>query len=445
MNIVIDNTLIVPMDDGTGVEKVFNGTLGISGSKIAFVAMDEQRDKALDTFKEKYGEPDRVIDGRGKLVMPGLINTHNHVPMTLMRGLADDMPLMKWLHDHVWPYEAKLTREDIRAGARLGIAEMLLGGTTTFADMYWHEAEVGTAVEELGIRAVLSPTFTDGRFDEFLADFEEVYGRYGMGQFPKISLMIAPHAVYSCCEQNLIKARDMAAKYGLALNIHVSETMDEQETVWNDYEMTPLRYLDKLGMLKPGTLAVHCVYLLEDDIKLLIDRNVSVAHNPQSNMKISSGVSPVSNMVEHGVNVGIGTDGPCSNNDLDMWEELRSASLLQKVSTLDPLVLPAYEVLQMATINGAKALGLEDKVGVLREGMQADIIMLDIERPHLYPCHDMIANLAYCAKAADVEMVMVDGDIVVEKGRLLNVDVGELCRDAEQKAFAVLTRHGKTI
>lgn len=444
MNILIDNATVVTMDE-TSVEKCFTGSIGIAGNKIGMVAMEEQREKALERFRAEYGEPDRVIDGRGKLVMPGLINTHNHVPMSLMRGLADDMPLMKWLHDHVWPYESKLTHEDIRAGAKLGVAEMLLGGTTTFADMYWHEAEVGKAVEDLGIRAVLSPTFTDNRFEDFEADFEEVYGRYGNGQCGRITMMIAPHSVYSCCGDNLTKALRMSDKHGLALNIHVSETMDEQETVWNNYAMTPLQYMDKLGMLRPGTLAVHCVYLLESDIELLVERGVSVAHNPQSNMKISSGVAPVSSLVEHGVNVSIGTDGPCSNNDLDMFEELRTASLLQKVSTLDPVALPAYEVLQMATVNGAKALGLAEKVGMLREGMLADIIMLDIEKPHMYPCHDMIANLAYCAKSADVEMVMVDGEILVEDRKLSGADVPGICHDAEQKAFAVLLRHGNRI
>ncbi|MCD7969287.1 MAG: amidohydrolase [Alistipes sp.] len=442
MKILIDNAMIVPMDE-TQVEKFFIGSLAVADGKIAMVAMEEQREEALARFEAQYGKADRVIDGTGKLLMPGLINTHNHVPMALMRGLADDMPLMKWLYDHVWPYEAKFTREDIRAGAKLGIAEMLLGGTTTFTDMYWHEAEVGAAVEQMGIRAVLSPTFTDNRFADFEADFQEVYDMYGKGQCDRITLMIAPHAVYSCCEQNLLKARDLAEKHGLALNIHVSETMDEQENVWKNFGMTPLRYLDKLGMLRPGTLAVHCVYLLEDDINLLVEREVSVAHNPQSNMKISSGISPVSSLVEHGVNVGIGTDGPCSNNDLDMFEELRTASFLQKVSTLDPVVLPAYEVLQMATVNGARALGLQDRVGMLREGMEADVIMLDVRKPHYYPRHDMVANLAYCGKSSDVEMVMVGGRILVEQGRLTSDDLEAICTDAEQKAFAVLLRHGK--
>ncbi|MCC8034815.1 MAG: amidohydrolase [Rikenellaceae bacterium] len=442
MNIIIDNAVIVPMDEAQ-VEKLFTGTVGISGDRIVMVATDEQREKALERYSAEYGPADKVIDGTGKLVMPGLVNIHNHVPMSLMRGFADDMPLMKWLHEHVWPYESKMTREDISAGAKLGIAEMLLGGTTTFTDMYWHEAQVGAAVEEMGIRAVLSPTFTDDRFADFEADFREVYNLYGSGQCGRISLMIAPHAVYSCNEQNLVKARDLAQKHGLSLNLHVSETMDEQERVWKNFGMTPVAYLDKLGMLRPGTLAVHCVYLLEEDIELLVEKGVSVAHNPQSNMKISSGISPVSSLVEHGVNVGIGTDGPCSNNDLDMWEELRTAALLQKVATLDPVVLPAYEVLQMATVNGARALGLDDRIGVLKEGLLADLIILDIDKPHMYPRHDLIANLAYCAKASDVETVIVDGNIVVENAKLTGADLPAICRDAEARAFAILLRHGK--
>lgn len=436
MNILIKECTVLPLDGREG-DKYFCGHIGIEGDKIALITRDVGQ---AELFRKKHEASLRVIDGRGKLAMPGLVNIHNHVSMTLLRSYADDMALMEWLNDHIWPFEAKENSEDIMVGAELGIAEMLLGGTTTFADMYWEEIAVAEAVKKSGIRAVLSPTFTDTRWEDFEKDFAAVADAYASGQEPRITLMVAPHSVYSTSRVHLLKAKELSEKYGIGINIHVSETMDEQNTMRERIDMTPTEYLDELGMLTPSTLAVHCVHVSDSDIEILSKRGVSVAHNPHSNMKLASGVSPVAKMLEAGINVGIGTDGPSSNNDLDMWEEFRTASFLAKLSTGNPQVLPAYQVLEMATVNGAKALGLGDKVGQLKEGMMADVILLDMEKPHLYPKHDIVANLVYAAKAGDVETVIVNGEIVVEGGKTVNIDTLEICRKAQKQVEQIVAR-----
>lgn len=424
-------------DAAAGDEKYFRGSVGISGDSISLVG---RGDEGVARFRDEHKGDYREIDGRGKLVMPGLVNTHNHVSMTLLRGAADDLALMEWLNKHIWPFEAKLTPDDVMTGARLGIAEMLLGGTTTFVDMYWYEMAVAEAVKESGIRGVLSATFTDFRFDDFKKDLAELVAAYGQGQHPRISLMVAPHSAYSISTENILYGKEMAERYGLPLNIHVSETEDEQRQIMERYGKTPIEYLDELGMLMPSTLVVHAVHVSDNDIAIMRRRGVSAAHNPHSNMKLASGVSPVAKMVEAGINVSVGTDGPSSNNDLDMWEEMRTASFLHKLSTGNPTVLPAYRVLEMGTVNGARAIGMEDRIGRLREGMLADVIVLDIEKPHMYPQYDIVANLVYCAKASDVETVIVGGDIVVDKGETVYLDSVALCRETQARVEDILKR-----
>ena len=428
---IIRECLILPMTEQES-GKCFRGHIGIEGDRIAFVLGQDE------PLPDMPGA--EVIDGRGKLAMPGLVNTHNHIPMTLLRSYADDLPLMPWLNDHVWPFEARMTRDDIRVGAELGMAEMLLGGTTTSADMYWMDEAVAEAAEHTGIRAVIATSILDGKREAFDRDFALLTERYGRGQHPRVTLMVAPHAVYTCSPETLEYARDTAAVHGIGITIHVSETQDEQRMIRERYGKTPVEMLRDLGMLGPRTLVVHAVWVSDSDIEIMREHGVSVAHNPQSNMKLASGIAPFAKMAAAGLNVSIGTDGPSSNNDLDMWEEMRSASFLQKVATLDPCAFPAYEVLKMATVNGARALDLGDEVGQLREGMKADIILLDIEKPHLYPQTDMVANLVYCAKANDVDTVFVDGRKVVENRRLLTIDQIALCREAQERFDAIVGR-----
>ena len=437
MDILIKDTWVLPMT-ATGEESpLFRGHVGISGDRIVAVCRNEEES---ERFRQGCVGTVQEIDGRGKLLMPGLINTHNHVAMTLMRGYADDMPLMPWLTEKIWPFEEKERPDDVRLGAEVGIAEMLLGGTTAFVDMYWMQTSVAEAVCRSGIRAVLSPCFVDACFEEFERDLEIVLERYAGSGDGRIGVMIAPHAPYTCSPEHLRRALELSRRYGLGINIHVAETKTEIETIARQYGKSPVVHLRDLGMFERPTLAVHGVYLSNEDIALLKEHGVSVAHNPQSNMKISSGIAPVARLLREGINVGIGTDGACSNNDLDMWEEMRSASFLQKVATDDPCVLPAYEVLKMATVNGAKAIGMEGKLGQIAEGMLADVILIDLCKPHLSPCHDLVANLVYCCKSSDVDTVIVNGRIVVEHGRLLTLDTTALCGEIQQRVEEMLRR-----
>ncbi len=437
MNILINDTLVLPMTASGGEAPVFRGHVGISGDRIVMVGRDGED---AERFRREHAGALREIDGRGKLVMPGFVNTHNHVAMTLMRGYADDMPLMPWLTEKIWPFEEKERPDDVRLGAEVGIAEMLLGGTTTFVDMYWMQASVAEAVCRSGIRAVLSPCFVDARFGEFERDLETVMERYAGACEGRIGVMIAPHAPYTCSPEHLRRALELSRHYGIGINIHVAETAAEIETIAGKYGKSPVAYLRDLGVFERPTLAVHAVHLTDGDIAVLKEYGVSVAHNPQSNMKISSGISPVARLLSEGINVGIGTDGPSSNNDLDMWEEMRSASFLQKVATGDPCVLPAYEVLKMATVNGARAIGMEGKVGQIAEGLLADVVLIDICKPHLCPQHDVVANLVYCGKSSDVDTVIVNGKVVVEGGRLLTLDAGALCGEVQERAEEMLRR-----
>jgi 5-methylthioadenosine/S-adenosylhomocysteine deaminase len=368
--------------------------------------------------------------------MPGLINTHTHVAMTLMRNAADDIPLMRWLEDHVWRFEAHLGAEEIAIGARLGMAEMLLGGTTTLVDMYWHEAAIGRAAVETGIRAVLCPCFIDGtRMEEFERDLDETAAL--AAGCDRLSVRVAPHAVYSCSTENLRRGMALARHHNVGLHIHLSETLDEQRMVRERYGSTPTEYLRDLGFFELPTIAAHCVQVSESDIKILRDCGVTAAHNPQSNMKLASGAAPVAGMLAAGVNVSLGTDGASSNNDLDMWDEMRTASLLGKLTAADPAVMPAYDVLKMATVNGAQALGMEGELGVIAEGALADLIMIDLDKPHFSPLGDLSAALVYCAKSSDVDTVFVAGREVVSDRHIVDFDIEKLRRDVERTMLSI--------
>ncbi len=414
--LLITNALVLPM---TSAGEIFRGSIGVEDGRILFVSREQET---------MIGA--RVFDAGGKVAMPGLVNAHNHISMALLRSYADDKPLMEWLTGHIWPFEARMSRDDVRVGAQLGIAEMLLGGTTTTADMYWMDEAVAEAVDQGGIRAVIGTSILDGKKEKFDADFRALQ-KYD--DHPRISLMVAPHAPYTCSRETLEYARDTAVGANLGLMIHVSETLDEQRIIAERYGMTPVEWLRETGLLTPRTLIIHGVFLSAGDVEILREYGCSVAHNPQSNMKLASGIAPVRDIVSAGVNVAIGTDGPASNNDLDMWEELRTASFLAKVSSGDPCALPAWDVLRMATAGGAKALGLEGVTGELREGLAADIILVDVDKPHFYPRTDLVAHLAYCGKAADVDTVIVDGEVVVEGRKVLTMNVSDVCREANER------------
>lgn len=436
MAILFSNATVLPMTATGDRPLTFTGSVGVEGHRIVLVTEDQS---AVAAFRAAHPGL-REIDCRGKLLMPGLVNTHCHAAMTLQRSYADDIALMEWLNDYIWPFEARQTADDVALGMTLGIVEMLLGGVTSFVDMYYHENRCVEVAERLGIRALLGCNYFDTNIEEVLPEMEDAVRRAAGSRLVRIAA--APHAAYTVSPDNLVRGKELCRKHGLHYMTHIAETRDEMRIVAERYGTTPVRHLDALGLLDERTIGAHCIWVDDEDIAILADRGVAVSHNPQSNMKISSGVAPVARMLRAGALVTVGTDGTCSNNDLDMLEELRTAAFLQKSATADPLALPAYAALQLATVNGARALGYAPgELGVVAEGALADLIVVDLQKPHMQPVHNVVSNLVYCGKAADVETVVVDGRIVVDSRRIAGVDLPELYRQATA-AVARITAKG---
>ena len=424
MATLFSNATVLPMTSSAEGPHTFTGSVGVAGDRIALVSPDES---AAAEFRAAHPGL-REIDCRGRLVMPGLVNTHCHAAMTLQRSRADDLPLMRWLHEFIWPFEACQTPDDVALGMELGIVEMLLGGVTSFVDMYYFQHRCVGVAERLGIRAVLGCNYFDSNIDEVLPRIGEAV-RLAAGS-DRVRIAVAPHSPYTVSPENLVRGRELAERHGLLMMTHVAETQDEVRIVREKYGKTSVEHLDGLGLLGPKTIGAHCIHVTDSDIETLAARGVAVSHNPQSNMKISSGVAPVERMRAAGALVTVGTDGTCSNNDLDMFEEVRTAAFLQKSATGDPVALPAWEALRLATANGARAMGYaEGELGVVREGALADLIVVDLQKPHLQPVHDLVSNIVYCGKASDVDTVVVDGRIVVENRRVAGVDLPALYAD----------------
>ena len=435
MNILINNGYILPMTLSGSDKPYFKGYVGIEGERIAFVSKDKA--EAKEFFESHAGDCMRM-DASDMIVMPGLINTHTHVAMALLRGISDDVPLMEWLEQHIWPIEAKMGYQEVYDGARLGILEMLMGGTTTFVDMYPYEEAVAEAAESAGIRALVSPCPMDFRMDHFENDWKQVQKRFSSSRL--VSMWMGPHAIYTLSGKNLQRSISLSKELGIGSHVHLAETQTEQDNCMAQHGVSPTEYLEKEGLFSTKTLAAHCVVMSDHDIEILAKNGVSVAHNPQSNMKLASGIAPVKKMLEAGVNVSIGTDGASSNNDLDMWEEMRTASLLQKVNTHDPCAIPAYTALQMATVNGAKAIGREGELGVIAPGALADILLVDIQKPHLYPHTNLISELVYSTHASDVDTVIVNGRIVVKNRKCLSMSAEEVCSTAQKHIDTLLSK-----
>ena len=345
---------------------------------------------------------DKIIDAEGKILLPGLINTHTHLSMTLFRGLADDLSLDSWLNDHIWPMEANLNGDYCYIGALLGAVELIKSGTTTFSDMYFYMEDVARAVDDAGIRAVLSYGMIDfGDAERREAEIKENMALYdacnGMAD-GRIKVFFGPHSPYTASEELLVKVRELADEHNIGIHIHVSETQKEINDSLDERGIRPFEYLEKIGFLGPDVVAAHCVWLSDEEIEIIKKHGVKVSHNPCSNMKLASGVSPVSKLIENDICVSIGTDGASSNNNLDLIEELKTASLLQKVSTLDPKVLTSDEAIEMATIKGAEALGLGDEIGSIEVGKKADIILIDTNSANMVPdSSSLSSNVIYSA------------------------------------------------
>ena len=380
---------------------------------------------------------DKVIDAEGKILLPGLVNTHTHLSMTLFRGLADDLSLDSWLNDHIWPMEANLNGDYCYIGALLGAVELIKSGTTTFSDMYFYMEDVARAVEDAGIRAVLSYGMIDFGIEEKReAEIKENMALFnacnGMAD-GRIKVFFGPHSPYTASEELLVKVRELADEYGIGIHIHVGETQKEINDSLDERGLRQFEYLEKIGFLGPDVVAAHCVWLSDNEIEIIKKHGVKVSHNPCSNMKLASGIAPVSKLIENGICVSIGTDGASSNNNLDLIEELKTASLLQKVSTLDPKVLDSEESIRMATIKGAEALGLDDEIGSIEVGKKADIILIDTAAANMTPdSSSLSSNVVYSANGSNVDTTICNGKILMENKKLTTLDEEEIYAKARQ-------------
>lgn len=412
-------------------EVIEEGAVGIRDGRIEFVgAAADLADPAAS----------RTIDARGGLILPGLVNTHTHMPMSLFRGLADDLPLESWLRDHIFPAEQRhITYDTVRAGALLSCAEMLLSGTTCCCDGYFHEDAVAEAVHAAGIRAVLgqgvidfpAPGVPDPETNVQLAlDFV----RKWKNRSPLISPSIFCHSPYTCSANTLAAAKDAAREEGVLFQVHVAETRSEGESAGLDDGISPVAWLAGLGVLDKNTLAVHAVWADATDIGVLSEHGAMISHNPESNMKLASGVAPVMEMLAAGLSVGLGTDGCASNNNLDMIAEMGTAARLHKATLLDPTVMDSKTVIRMATIEGARALGLSDRIGSIETGKDADLIVVDARQPHLYPLYHSASHMVYAAKGSDVRHAMVAGRLLVEDRKMRHLSVPGIMADVHRIA-----------
>jgi 5-methylthioadenosine/S-adenosylhomocysteine deaminase len=393
------------------------------------------------------GSADVEIDAKGKIAMPGLINAHTHLSMTLFRGFADDMVLQDWLQKKIWPLEAKHTNETCYFGALLGSAEMIMSGTTSFVDMYFHMEDVAKAVSEAGLRGFLSYGLIDF-FDHAKARLEQENTRKFF-EFvkalanPLIKFAVGPHAPYTCSDETLLWAKDFAEKNNAILHIHVGETRREQADCQKKHGMRVVEYLDKIGALSDNMLAAHCSWLTKSEIGLLAKAGVSVAHCPVSNMKIATGgVAPLPEMFEAGVAVALGTDSASSNNTLDMFETMKVCALLQKAHRWDPTVLNAQKTLDLATIEGANALGVQKEIGSIEVGKRADIILIDAKAPNMVPIHGketVISDLVYSVSAANVDTTIVDGRVLMQNRVIKSLKMHEVMPRAQELAIRLVS------
>lgn len=386
-----------------------------------------------------------VIRAGGMAVVPGFVNAHTHVPMVLFRGIADDRDLMDWLQNFIFPAEAKnVDREFVKWGTRLGASEMIRSGTTTFADMYYFESDIAREVKAAGLRAILANTFIDfpapdNKTWDAMVDYMRKFSKEWKGD-RLITPALAPHAPYTVSADHLKQVRALATELGAPILIHVSETKNELQQVAQAHDnMTPGAYLDSLGFLGDDVVAAHGVWLTADEIKTFAAKKVGVAHCPESNMMLASGVAPIVDMVNAGVDVGLGTDGPAgSNNNLDMVEEMASASRLQKVTRNDPKAVTARELLRLATIGGANVLGLGDKIGTLERGKRADVVIVDLQQAKTQPVYSVESAIVYAASGSSVVTTICDGKILLRHGQVLTVDEPQAIAKAKEYRDKIL-------
>ena len=433
VDLLITGGTVVTMDPSRRILE--DGFMAVRGDEI--VAVGSGASASL-RFAPKGIDAKLKIDARGKLILPGFINGHTHVPMTLLRGLRDDVTLEEWLTKFIFPAEAKnVTEEFVRWGTRLAAAEQIRGGVTTFADMYYFEDAVAEETKAAGMRGVLGETILDfpapdNKTNDAMLEYTEKFLKRWQGD-QLIHAAVAPHSIYTDSEKTLKDSAALARKYNAPILIHVGETKKELNDSREKNGTTPVQYLDKLGILGADVLAAHCVWVDETDRKILAQRQVGCVHNPSSNMMLASGVAPVIEERAAGVAVGLGTDGPAgSNNDLNLMEEMDLAAKLQKITKVDPRALGAKAVVEMATIEGARALHMEKEIGSLETGKKADLILIGLDAPNAVPMYDVYAQLAYALKGSDVETVIIGGRLVMRDRKLLTVDEPSVIAKAKE-------------
>ncbi len=417
VDLLISHGTVITMDSARHVYD--DGAVAIRGDSIIAVGPANEIASRFDAA--------RTIDARGEIVMPGLIDGHSHAAMTLFRGLSDDLPLNDWLQKYIFPAEARnVTPDFVEWGTRLGILEMLRGGITTYADMYYFEDNVARVTKDAGMRGVLGETFIDfpvpdnKSVPQMLA-YTENYIKHWQGD-PLITPAVAPHSIYTCSTKTLQSAAALARKYHVPILIHLAEAPFESDQSRAKYGLSPTAYLENIGFLGPDVTAAHCVWVDAGDMQLLASHDVGCVNNPSSNMKLADGTSPVVGLIAAGVPVGLGTDGAASNNDLDLFREMDLAAKLQKLAHMDPTALPAEQAVAMATINGARALHMEKEIGSLEAGKKADVILIRTDAPHATPSYNVYSELVYALKSSDVDSVFIAGRLVMDHRRMLTLD-----------------------
>jgi 5-methylthioadenosine/S-adenosylhomocysteine deaminase len=427
------------MTMSAGMEIIEDSIVGLKDGLI--VAVGRNSDQGYAALKTND-----TIDASGCIVMPGLVNTHTHLPMVCFRGMADDLPLMEWLTGHIWPAETRfVNKKMVYDGATLAMAEMILSGTTTFCDGYFFEDSIAEAVRSAGMRAVVGQGFAD----LIMKDKQAIEKTMAAAQLfvekwlPRAPLIIPAyfcHSPYTCSPATLVNVKEAAREAGILYLMHLLENKDEIDTILNRYGKKPVQHLLDLGVLDEQTVAVHCNWLTKEDMAVFADLGVKVSHNPESSMKLAAGIAPVPEMLKHGIKVGLGTDGSASNNDLDMFREMDTAAKIHKVTSLDPTVMSAETVLKMATIGGAKLLGLDKLIGSIETGKQADIILVDMNQPHLTPLYNCYSQLVYAARGADVKTSIINGKIVMKDRQLRTIDLNTAMKNVRAVAADIITQ-----
>lgn len=433
VDLLISGGTVVTMDGERRV--IEDGAVAIRAETIVAVG------KRADILKQYRGK--RVINAAGKAVIPGLINSHTHIPMVLFRGMSDDLDLNDWLTQYIFPAEAKNVDENfVRAGTRLGLAEMIRGGTTTYADMYYFEDAIADETKKAGVRGLLGQTIIDFPVADAKTPTEgmalaEKFIKKWQGD-PLITPALAPHAPYTIATENLKAIKALSDKLDAPIIIHVAETQKEVDDITEQHGHSPMAYLDSIGFLNERVLAAHTVFLTDAEIDIMKAKNVGSAHCPHSNMKLASGVAPVVKMLEKDISLGLGTDGAASNNDLNMWEEMDAAAKLHKVFTRDPKAVTAMQAFEMATVRGARAVKMQDRIGSLETGKFADIAIVDLDGMHQLPLYNIYSHLVYATKASDVRTVIIHGKPVMTDRRLLTLNENVIKKDANTYRLQII-------